>query len=416
MRSFVTALVTIGAVAWSLQVAPGPSSRHALYDPNPNHLWNRIHEGFHVRVAPDGSEYGFDTVDPLLWRETRYLVTGPSHARAIRVLDEFLASNGERLIHDPLKRAVFQHDLWAVFDWLASTSAGDTEDRIALMQRLARVMRRVALTRKSIEALPDTYAGASEQQPLLPRDLFSATGPWVSVGGGEPLAPQHAAELGRSAFIVLWNLPGGSAETIGYLRKLWEFPQPFVADQTFQLARDGEMRATVNPALPPVPDGTRIALVRKMLLIDDTGVIVPSNVVQSVQIRGFPGRVFSELQLRREALFAGTSGGLRAVGVDERDFITFSAHAEDPLEREPWRGTANFPRVIDGCVNCHHVGVESAIETVRSLHRMLKPGSFIDSRHERWARWFTQQSIAAETKSRSYDWGVLKGLWLSQPR
>ena len=190
-------------------------------------------------------------VDPLLWRETRYLLTGPSHARAVRILDEFLASNGEGLVRDSLKRAVFQHDLWAVFDWLASTSEGDTAARTALMRRLARVMRRVALTRKNIEALPDTYAaavasgafadraGASQQQPFLPRDLFSATGPWASVGGTESLVPQHAAELSRSAFIVLWSLPGGSAATIGYLRKLWDFPQPFVSDETFQFARDG---------------------------------------------------------------------------------------------------------------------------------------------------------------------------------
>src|SRR6266508_4490631 len=114
LAACVTALLTIGGVASSLQIAPGPSPRRGLYDANPNHLWNRIHEGFHVRVAPDGSEYGFDTVDPLLWRETRYVLTGPSHTGAIRVLDEFLASNGERLIGDPLKRAVFQHDLWAI--------------------------------------------------------------------------------------------------------------------------------------------------------------------------------------------------------------------------------------------------------------------------------------------------------------
>jgi hypothetical protein len=239
MRPFaacVPALLTLGVVTSSLEVAPGLSARRGLYDANPNHLWNRIHEDFHVRVAPDGSEYGFDRVDPLLWRETRYLLTGPSYLRAIRVLDQFLASNGERLIKDPLKRAVFQNDLWAIFDWLASTSEGDKAARTALMRRVARVMRRVALTRKNIEALPDTYAAAvasgafadradaSRQQPFLPRDLFSATGPWVSVGGFETLLPQHAAELGRSAFIVLWNLPGGSAETMGYLAEAVGLP------------------------------------------------------------------------------------------------------------------------------------------------------------------------------------------------
>jgi hypothetical protein len=311
----VVGLVTIGGIASSVQIAPASSQRAGLYDANPNHLWNRIHEEFHIRVARDGSEYGLDTVDPLLWRETQHLLRGPSYAGAIRVLDEFLASNGERQIRDHIKRAVFQHDLWAIFDWLALRSESDRTARSALMQRVARVMRRVALSQKDIEALPDSYAAAiasgafaadaSQPQPRLPRELFSPTGPWVAVGGSQPLVPQHAAELGRSAFIVLWNLPGGSAETREYLQKLWNFPQPFVIDETFQFARDGEVRAKVNQNLPTVPDGTQIALVRKMLLIADTGAIVPSNIVESIQLRAFPGRIFSEVRFSRGALFNG---------------------------------------------------------------------------------------------------------------
>ena len=91
--------------------------RPGLYDPDPRHLWNRVHDQFHVRTAPDGTEWGHDTLDPLVWRETRHLLTGASHASALRVLDEFLRSGGERLVRDPIKRAVFQHDLWAIFDW-----------------------------------------------------------------------------------------------------------------------------------------------------------------------------------------------------------------------------------------------------------------------------------------------------------
>jgi len=62
----VAGLLTVGGVASSVQIAPDSSLRCALYDANPNHLWNRIHDVLHVRVAPDGSEYGFDSVDPLL--------------------------------------------------------------------------------------------------------------------------------------------------------------------------------------------------------------------------------------------------------------------------------------------------------------------------------------------------------------
>jgi hypothetical protein len=423
----VVALLTFGGVASSVQVAPASSRRAHLYDANPNHLWNRIHEEFHVRVARDGSEYGCDTVDPLLWRETQHLLTGPSYASVVRVLDEFIASNGERQIRDPVKCAVFQHDLWAIFDWLALKSESENKAaRSVLMQRVARVIRRVALSQKNIEALPDTYTAAiasgafaadsSQQQPYLPRELFISTGPWVGVGGTGTLVPQHAAELGRSAFIVLWNLPGGSAETREYLQKLWNFPQPFVVDETFQFARDGEVRAKLNPALPPVPDGTQIALVRKMLLIADTGAIVPSNIVESIQLRAFPGRMFSEVRFSRGALFTGKAGGLRTVDADERDFITFSSQGIDPFEKKSFSRPANLPRVLDGCVNCHQVEFKPATETIQSLRQILRPGSLVDSRHERWARWFTQSIVAAEAKGRSHEWGLLQGLWQSQPR
>ena len=412
-------LLIIGSGAPHAQHRTSSAPRNGLYDANPNHLWNRIHERLHVRIAADGSEYGFDTVDPLLWRETQHLLGGPSAASALRVLDEFLASNGERLISDPLKRAVFQHDLWAVFDWLASVSNGDTATRSALMRRVARMMRRVALPRRTIDALPDAYAAAVASggfaDASLPRDLFSSTGPWVSVGGRQPIVPQHTAELGRSTFTVLWNVPGGSVETVKYLQTLWNFPEPFVADEMFQFARNGEVRAKLNPALPPIPEGTRIALVRKMLLIDDSGAIVPSDLIESIQLRGFPGQAFSELKMSRAALFAGTSGGLRVVSADERDFITFSAQGVDPFEHAS--ETASFThRELDGCISCHHVNFEPATATVLSLRQMLRPDSLVDSRHERWARWFTQGIVAAEAKSRSYGWGVLQGLWQSEPR
>jgi hypothetical protein len=422
-------LVTIGSGASSVQNGTSAAPRNGLYDANPNHLWNRIHQRFHVRTAPDGSEYGSDTVDPLLWRETQHLLRGPSAASAVRVLDEFLGSGGERMIRDPLKCAVFQHDLWAIFDWLASKSEGDKTARSAIMQRLARVMRRVALSRKNIDALQTTYAAriashgladspaSSQPEPYLPRDLVRPSGPWVTVGmgGPQPLVPQHAAELGRSAFTVLWNLPGGPAETVNYLQKLWNFPQPFVADEMFEFERDGEVRAKLNPALPPIPEGTRIALVRKMLLIDDSGVIVPSDIIESIQLRAFPGRAFSEMKMSRAALFAGKSDGLRVVSADETDFITFSAHAWDPIEQASARGPFTR-RELDGCSNCHHVDLEPATATVLSLRQILRPGSLVDSRHERWARWFTPGIAAAEAKSRSYEWGVLQALWQAEPR
>jgi hypothetical protein len=103
--SWMLAIVTAG-----VQGPPGQPSRAGLYAADPNHLWNRVHHVFHVRTAPDGSEYGFDDVDPLLWRETKYLLTKRSHARAIAVLDEFLAS--DRILR-PNTFVDTSHERWA---------------------------------------------------------------------------------------------------------------------------------------------------------------------------------------------------------------------------------------------------------------------------------------------------------------
>jgi hypothetical protein len=185
MRFIALTCLTIVWTASGLQ-SPSVSGR-ALYDPNPEHVWNRVHAALQVRTAASGEQFGFDTLDPLLWRETKHLLTGPSHTRALDLLDEFLHANGERLILDPVKRAVFQRDLWAVFDWAMSRHDDAQEARMALAQRLVRVVRRVALARKEIEALPDTYdlaavsggfgdwSHGAQPQGVLPRDLFDAS-------------------------------------------------------------------------------------------------------------------------------------------------------------------------------------------------------------------------------------------------
>lgn len=135
----------------------GNLSSLSVYDPNPNHLWNRIFRQLHVRKAWDEREYGGDVLDPLLWGETHYLITGPSHQQALSVLDKFLSTHGERLITDPLKRALLQRDLWAVFEWASdplyvewkrvgdSLSAEESRSHSAELERkLALVMQRLA--------------------------------------------------------------------------------------------------------------------------------------------------------------------------------------------------------------------------------------------------------------------------------
>jgi hypothetical protein len=370
------------------------------------HLWNRLHDALFVRVGPNGHEYGRDRVEPLLWRTSQHLIAGPSHDRLLSVLAEF-NRGGAALIADPLKRAMLQRDLWLVFTWLEhgredfERFPGPKEQwyarRDALRQPLARAIGSLALTPQQIAALPDTYAAAVASRefvdrfdpalpdrPYLPPDLFAADGPWVSLGRGRDLiTPSHVLSdnpFTTSAFLVFIKLPGGRAATRAYVERLGAFRGPlFVATREL-----GPVYPNYNPAIPQFPAGTEVALVRRSLLVTSTFEIAVSPLVENVQIRVFrqvpvfaPGQMnvavllgdqaraslgVSEFLVSRARLFAGRSGGLRAVVDDEGDFLTgFSTHGMDPFEPRPGDSPMRPPdrpdrvrsRLIDRCVACH---------------------------------------------------------------
>jgi hypothetical protein len=201
------------------------ASKRSMYQADPEHLWNRLHKAMLVRVGPDGRAYGQDRLEPLLWRGSKHLLEGRSHKRAVALLEEFLKNKGEKLVEDPLKRAVLQRDLWLVFNWLegdhwkSSELALKPEEvraaRDRLRRPLAAVIGRLALTPEQIKKLPDNYAAAvasgefakrfdpeRPDKPYLPPDLFAADGPWVCLGRPDgPVAP-GAARPGQGALAL----------------------------------------------------------------------------------------------------------------------------------------------------------------------------------------------------------------------
>src|SRR5689334_24185070 len=62
-----------------------------------------------------------EALDPLLWTDTKYLLAGEPHRRALACLDRFLDTPP---IADPVERAMLQRDLWTVFDWAAMPHEG----------------------------------------------------------------------------------------------------------------------------------------------------------------------------------------------------------------------------------------------------------------------------------------------------
>jgi hypothetical protein len=371
------------------------SAQVTVYDPNPRHLWNRLHAALAVRLTGsrgpdeiflegDSPERHVRELDPLLWHHSRYLLKGPGQTAALTVIDEFLRSHAEKLVRAPLARALLQHDLWTLFDWAADSMwLEDTEyaqhkknptrqARRDLATRLALAMQRLALSADEIRALPDNYQAAvaaasfpaefnaaEPARAFLPRDLGAPGGPWVLLGDrhDQLLAQAHVRFFGgRSTFLVFLRLPAGRDATVEYLGELRGW------------AREGRKG---DP--PQFPTGTQVALVRQLVLLDNHGDLVPTRLTETVQLRVFqrvdptvrfnpepaPERRF-EIRLSRQDLLAGKGGGLYSVKDDstERDHILF--YGNNIGERDS--------PILASCRHCHQ---GPGIQAVNSFSRVF---------------------------------------------
>src|SRR5438552_3688824 len=71
-------------------VAASPAPDHpTVYDSDPQHLWNRLHDTFRARI--EGKEIDPWELDPFLWRSQQYLTSEKGQKAAREVLDEFIA-------------------------------------------------------------------------------------------------------------------------------------------------------------------------------------------------------------------------------------------------------------------------------------------------------------------------------------
>ena len=83
------------------------AAQPGLFDPDPAHLWNRLHSALWLRFDGVGEMFGADRLDPLLWRDTQALLVGESHERALQVLEEFAAIDGAAQGLDPQKKPFY---------------------------------------------------------------------------------------------------------------------------------------------------------------------------------------------------------------------------------------------------------------------------------------------------------------------
>ena len=378
--------------------APGWS----LYHSDPAHPWNRVIRQLYRRVSAEGKEYGSTELDPLLWLDTTHLLTGSSHEQAIQVLDEFLSTGAETLIRDPLRRAMFQRDLWAVFDWAAWQAEPYAAERQTLTTRLVQIMKRVALSDLEIRSLPDNYALAigsriyagsfqagSPETAFLPAELFQEDGAWVPLGReGGPAAMTHTEAFpffGRSVFLVYVRSPAGREATLDFISSLRTEPDPVTAS------------------------GSEVALVRQMLLIDDQGEMVLSPLVETIQLRHFsPAQSFYEFELDRARLFENMAGGLAP---KSELLMLFMGHG-DVFENSMPESQASIPEI---CKACHfeHPPIPNSGNTRSIISYSRQPFSLPD--HESAVLFATTRLEEAGTviawKKGHVTWQSLETIW-----
>jgi len=424
--------------------------QNTFFDPDPNHPWNQLYGMLFIRPAWNGKLYGQDEMDPLYWGTTRYLLDGPLHQKALAALDLFIQSGSAQRIKDPLKRALLQRMLWAVFDrWshrffdpydrdaIARENTTFASEHRELQIRLVKIMRSVALTDEEIDALPNNYNRESAakayppafdpthvDQPFLPATFFSRAD-WVELGTDryEQVAPVHVkAVSGRSDFHVLISLPSGRSDTLAYLKRLHDFQPHWVYDQSKAgnfFDRGGEGPPWTNADVPQVPPFTKFALVRTANLINNKGEIRNSPLMESVQIRVIrtilPNhssggeQSFFLFTLDQRKLLQG-EGGLVARGKDDLGFDLVLEYGQDPLQKHSERSRdpvyhGEFSRV-SSCFSCHSApGIFSMNSYIQFFQdrRTLVPPTLQEG---------TSESL--EWKQEQYNWGLLQAYWFTQ--
>lgn len=394
------------------KVEAGVGPCGTLYASEALHLWNRLYCALFVRKAGNGTVWGYDALDPLVWANSKFLLEGESHRKAIAVLDEFISSHGERLIRDRLKRALLQRDLLQLFS--AITTPLDSRDktkRAALQTRLAILVRRLALAPNEMIALPSNFQSAVESRrypaafnpkrptdPFLPPNLFDPKGPWnILNASNNEITPRHIEDFnGRSIFFIYMNHPQGKKALQEYLATL---------------AAHGD-----EPDPPQFPVETQFALVRKAVLVDSEGQLYVAPLVESVQTRVYrnldkdprTSQLLNEFFLSREKLLRGETGGLTPVDQEQEGFpnLVLQSMGFDPIE-SAGNERVKTEKLLKGCFDCHSsIGRNGGIETV-NIYRAAKFNGFritVEDDPKRPA-----DLGLAKLESR-YHWGVLKTL------
>jgi len=408
-------------------------TRPTVYDPDPQHLLNRLYTAIATRVE-GGERFGVDNVTP-------FYEPFDDSAQVAALAEELIASKAVLSSLSDLKRALLLHDVWTAFD-----TAAAFKDRKTL-RPLARAVRVLAMDDQSIARLPDNYEAAAKSgaflrdfnptnpdRAFLPPDLFDPQGPWVQIGEtgtGHPLARMHVdAASARSAFMVFIRCPGGREATLAYLNALNLFRAPFTLSENPIGTRydpDGKHPVRmdvvrINPQTPQIPAGTIFSLVRQMAVVNDKLQPVMTKITQSVQFRVYKTNDWDftrdsreafarsqspfEITMTRADLLAGRAGGLHRVADDEA-FPTLAG-----IVRLEWTRAQRLKGhvVMPTCPLCHSGSGILSVNTYtarfdRERNLLDRGPSLMPADYPEY-----QRETTMARKRQRYEWGVLQGL------
>lgn len=361
-----------------------------------------------LRTAPDGSKWGCDEVDPLLWPGSKHVLLGAKYKEAIGLLHEFLTSHAERLVRDPLARAVFQRNLIAVFHWVAEpiivgdhslkccaecrgSAVGCFKERTQLAELLAMTIKAVAISTDEIHRLPDNYRALEATKTA--DELYLPGGPIFTLIGrddGMAAAPIHSSNFPMSEFLVYLRLPPTGPAATEYIEatRIFSRSRAQLVSSSAGSAREFDPRrdnclleGSCEP--PQFPADTETVLVRRAILVSNEGDPVLSPITETIQLRRYrsiPDRhaaferahdpQVAEFRLSQRALLEGQQS-LRRVADDEKDFPTFNTHGLDFFE-PGWPEAETLGSQSNG----GRFGPSSRVLECRACHENPGVGSF----------------------------------------
>lgn len=395
-----------GELAGSLRSADPPP----LFDPNPQHLWNRLYAAIAIRPSllpsqrngtPVARIEGGDRIEFLGWGGTTYWDEAANLGRLDVLLDQFLADGAERFTSAPLKRVLLQRDLWTLFDFMMVRHIGRQGDvetrrhRHDVCRKLAKAIQAVSLPATALAQLPDNYRLAIQsgrfaathdfdpKRDYLPPTLLSGGDEWQELDffqaqRSEDVERRYVflhmrAFQGRSYFRVFVRFPQGRSQLDEYLRELDAKGIDWKAS-----AQHGSI--SLSPGAPELPVGTEVALVQFLITLDPDLKLVPTSLVESVRLLIFKnsrgttdpdtnmgnGVNAAKYTLKRRLALA--EGGLYHGGLHREpdDLPVYRVLFENETARD-WGARGRFFELTADCRSCHSGAGRAGIQMVGSM-------------------------------------------------